>query len=178
VNPTVSLQTLSALVNKLAPKRVLSPYDPLVIQPTTPMVIDTITKGQTRTLSEDDIGSLKYKGICPNSIASVIRMQSTGDNRMISRVTDIQLEFKDDQYHVRRIGEPSPIDQTPQSVDMPTREFPQSHLYFKLLDCKKQNRQMIQLYENVPDDTVIEQIVTKLNLNGYHSVRVETGGNR
>jgi hypothetical protein len=97
---------------------------------------------------------------------------------MISRVTDIQLEFKDDQYHLRRIGEPSPIDQTPQSGDMPTREFPQSHLYFKLLDCKKQNRQMIQLYEGVPDDTVIEQIVTKLNLNGYHSVRVETGGNR
>lgn len=30
----------------------------------------------------------------------------------------------------------------------------------------------------MPDETIIEQIVTKLNLNGYHSVKLETGGNR
>lgn len=37
---------------------------------------------------------------------------------------------------------------------------------------------MIQLHDGLPDETIIEQIVTKLNLNGYNSVRVETGGNR
>jgi hypothetical protein len=37
---------------------------------------------------------------------------------------------------------------------------------------------MIQLHEGLPDDTVIEQIVTKLNLNGYQNLSVETGGNR
>ena len=37
---------------------------------------------------------------------------------------------------------------------------------------------MIQLHEGLADDTVIEQIVTKLNLNGYQQLRVETGGNR
>lgn len=37
---------------------------------------------------------------------------------------------------------------------------------------------MIQLHEGLPDDTIIEQIVTKLNLNGYQNLRVETGGNR
>lgn len=68
------MQTLSALINKLAPKRVLSPYGPSDIQPTIPMVIETIASGQTRTLNEDEIGSLKYKGVCPTSIASVIRM--------------------------------------------------------------------------------------------------------
>lgn len=30
----------------------------------------------------------------------------------------------------------------------------------------------------MPDETIIEQIVTKLNLNGYQMVKVETGGNR
>jgi len=37
---------------------------------------------------------------------------------------------------------------------------------------------MIQLHEGLPDDTIIEQIVTKLNLNGYQNLTVETGGNR
>lgn len=37
---------------------------------------------------------------------------------------------------------------------------------------------MMQLQKGIPDETIIEQIVTKLNLNGYHSVKVETGGNR
>jgi len=55
---------------------------------------------------------------------------------------------------------------------------PLSNLYLKLLDCKKSNRQMIKLVEGIPDETIIEQIVMKLNLNGYHQVRVETGGNR
>ena len=51
-------------------------------------------------------------------------------------------------------------------------------LYYKLLDCKKKNRQMIQLVEGIPDETIIEQVVLKLNLNGYSRVQVETGGNR
>lgn len=59
-------------------------------------MVDTIARGQTRQLSENELGSLKYKGVCPTSISSVIRMQPTSDGRMISRITDLQLEFKDD----------------------------------------------------------------------------------
>jgi hypothetical protein len=144
--------------------------------------VETIRKDQTKTLTEDELGSLKYKGLCPTSISSVIRMQPSGDGRMMSRITDLQLEFKDDAYHVRRIGDPAPQNQNEQisSLETPAHNqgYPLSHLYFKLLDCKKQNRQMFQLHEGVPDDTIIEQIVIKLNLNGYHQVRVETGGNR
>ena len=34
---------------------------------------------------------------------------------------------------------------------------------------------MVQLREGIPDETFIEQILMKLNLNGYHAVRVEMG---
>ena len=44
----------------------------------------------------------------------------------------------------------------------------QSHLFYKLLDCKKANRKMVQLRDGIPDETFIEQILMKLNLNGYH----------
>ena len=44
-------------------------------------------------------------------------MQSTGDNRMLSRITDIKLEFKDDQYQVKRIGEPAPSDTQQNPLD-------------------------------------------------------------
>jgi len=45
VNATVSQQTLSTLINKIAPKRVISPYDINIIQPSGPCVIDMIAKG-------------------------------------------------------------------------------------------------------------------------------------
>ena len=52
----------------------------------------------------------------------------------------------------------------------------QCHLFYKLLDCKKENRKMVQLRDGIPDETFIEQILMKLNLNGYHQVKVEMGG--
>ena len=89
VNATISRASLSQLTTKLNPKRVISPYDISVIQPQTSCVVDSIQKGQTKQLEEDEIGSLKYKGVCPTSIASVIRIQPSADGRMISRVTDL-----------------------------------------------------------------------------------------
>ena len=37
---------------------------------------------------------------------------------------------------------------------------------------------MVQLRDGIPDETFIEQILMKLNLNGYHNVRVEMGERR
>jgi len=54
----------------------------------------------------------------------------------------------------------------------------QSHLFYKLLDCKRDNRKMVQLRDGIPDETFIEQILMKLNLNGYHNVKVEMGERR
>jgi len=51
----------------------------------------------------------------------------------------------------------------------------QSHLFYKLLDCKVDNRKMVQLRDGIPDETFIEQILMKLNLNGYHQIKVEMG---
>lgn len=39
-------------------------------------VLDQISSGQTIQLSEQQFGSLKYRGKCPTSIASLIKMQS------------------------------------------------------------------------------------------------------
>ena len=60
----------------------------------------------------------------------------------MSRITDLQLEFKDDKFFVKRIGEPAQVSCEQLNVDAPSSNsgFPLSHLYFKLLDCKKQNR--------------------------------------
>ena len=71
--------------------------------------METIAKGQTRSITEAELGNIKYRGVCPTSIASVIRMQSASDGRMMSRITDLQIEFKDDKYQVKRIGEPAPV---------------------------------------------------------------------
>lgn len=46
-------------------------------------------------------------------------------------------------------------------------------MFYKLLDCKRSNRQMVQLREGIPDETFVEQIAMKLNLNGYHLIRVD-----
>ena len=35
---------------------------------------------------------------------------------------------------------------------------------------------MVQLRDGIPDETFIEQILMKLNLNGYHQVKVEMQG--
>jgi len=51
----------------------------------------------------------------------------------------------------------------------------QGHLFYKLLDCRKSNRKVVQLREGIPDETFVEQIVMKLNLNGYHGVKVDMG---
>jgi hypothetical protein len=40
-------------------------------------VVDTISSGQVVELSEQELGSLKYKGKCPISIASLIKMQTS-----------------------------------------------------------------------------------------------------
>jgi hypothetical protein len=40
----------------------------------TECVVDTILSGQVVELSEQELGSLKYKGKCPISIASLIKM--------------------------------------------------------------------------------------------------------
>jgi len=37
-------------------------------------VLETIAKGQTLTLDETELGSLKYRGKFPTSIASLIKM--------------------------------------------------------------------------------------------------------
>lgn len=34
---------------------------------------------------------------------------------------------------------------------------------------------MVQLRDGIPDETFIEQILMKLNLNGYHQIKVEMG---
>jgi hypothetical protein len=99
---------VAQLVASLQPKRIISPYDLNTTRPENACVVETIARGQTRTVSEADLGNIKYKGVCPTSIASVIRMQSASDGRMMSRITDLQIEFKDDKYQVKRIGEPAP----------------------------------------------------------------------
>jgi hypothetical protein len=43
----------------------------------TECVVDTISSGQVVELSEQELGSLKYKGKCPISIASLIKMQTS-----------------------------------------------------------------------------------------------------
>ena len=39
-------------------------------------VVDQIERSQTISLSENELGSLKYRGKCPTSIASLIKMQA------------------------------------------------------------------------------------------------------
>ena len=43
----------------------------------TECVVDTVSAGQVVELSEAELGSLKYKGKCPISIASLIKMQAS-----------------------------------------------------------------------------------------------------
>ena len=52
-------------------------------------VVDQVAKGQTITLTEAELGSLKYRGKCPTSIASLIKMQSAAGGIQLSRVTDL-----------------------------------------------------------------------------------------
>ena len=52
-------------------------------------VVDQINSGQTIQLSEEEFGSLKYRGKCPTSIASLIKMQSAAGGIQLSRVTDL-----------------------------------------------------------------------------------------
>ena len=47
-------------------------------------------------------------------------MQPTSDGRMISRLTDLQLEFKNDQYQIKRIGDPAPSTTENLNVDVTT----------------------------------------------------------
>jgi len=52
-------------------------------------VVDRINKAQTLTLDEKELGSLKYRGKCPTSIASLIKMQAAQGGVQLSRVTDL-----------------------------------------------------------------------------------------
>jgi hypothetical protein len=69
-------------------------------------VVDTISSGQVVELNEQELGSLKYKGKCPISIASLIKMQTSQGGAQLSRVTDLSLEFKDSQYQITGIAAP------------------------------------------------------------------------
>ena len=40
-------------------------------------VIDTIAKGQTLILNKEELGNFKYRGKCPTSIASLIKLYNT-----------------------------------------------------------------------------------------------------
>lgn len=64
----------------------------------TECVVDTIHAGQVVDISEQEFGNLKYKGKCPISIAQLIKMQAAQGGQQLSRVTDLQIEFKDSQY--------------------------------------------------------------------------------
>jgi len=98
VNPAINMSQLSGFVNSLAPKHIVSPYDATSLNLVVPCVLEVIAGGQTRIISESELGSLKYRGKCPTSIASVIRMQASSSGKMLSRITDLMLEFKDDKY--------------------------------------------------------------------------------
>ena len=72
----------------------------------TEVVVDQISSGQVVESSEQDFGRMNYKGKCPVSIASLIKMQNSKGNTQLSRVTDLQVEFKDNQYQVTGISLP------------------------------------------------------------------------
>lgn len=72
----------------------------------TECVVDVISSGQVVELSEHELGSLKYKGKCPISIASLIKMQTSQSGAQLSRITDLSIEFKDSQYQITGIYMP------------------------------------------------------------------------
>ena len=101
---------LNAIINRLQPARIISPYhsnNPDQIQVNYPdCVLETINRGQTLTLDENELGNLKYRGKFPTSIASLIKMQAGQGGLQMSRVTDLQLEFKDSRFQITGISEP------------------------------------------------------------------------
>jgi hypothetical protein len=68
--------------------------------------LEKICKGQTLTIDETELGTLKYRGKFPTSIASLIKMQAAEGSLQMSRVSDLQLEFKDSRFHITGISEP------------------------------------------------------------------------
>lgn len=134
-------------------------------------------------MDKEELGNFKYKGKCPASIASLIKLQNLAENQQIARLTDLEIEFKDNAYQVTGIavprdGQSQPFFKVEKNAD---EKSPDQNLFYKLLkfqksgdfgDCKQNNRKMVQLKEGIPDETFIEQILLKLNLNGYHQVTV------
>lgn len=128
INPSVNYAELNTIIRNLKPRHIISPYT-VVSQVKAPgesaggyeenkvetsclsvshtnCVVDQILAGQTIQLSEEELGSLKYRGKCPTSIASLIKMQSAAGGVQLSRVTDLQLEFKDSKYQITGISVP------------------------------------------------------------------------
>ena len=124
INPTMTFPELSKIISNLQPKHIISPYTAVPpendqeeiklqddvaerhLKLTHNCVVDTICKSQTVELSERELGSLNYRGKCPTSISALIKMEPTQGSRLISRVTDLQLEFKDAKYHITGVSVP------------------------------------------------------------------------
>ena len=53
----------------------------------------------TITLTDEDIGSIKYKGVIPTIIANQIKIKNKNQTR-ITRVMGVDIEFKDNQYMI------------------------------------------------------------------------------
>jgi hypothetical protein len=100
INPNVTFSELNQVINKLQPSRIISPYhsnieeseDDYLSQGENKQpkmanlahiqvdyedcVLEKICKGQTLNIDESELGTLKYRGKFPTSIASLIKMQA------------------------------------------------------------------------------------------------------
>ncbi len=117
IDVNLNILQLNNLIKTLNPKRLICPFDyqdQIKISETT--VMETLNAGQTLTLSEDQMGKLKYMGLCPVNLANLIKQK-----HKISRISGLEIEFKDQKYHVLNVYK---------KQDYKSRD----KLFFKLLD--------------------------------------------
>ena len=102
IDPNLTPTQLSTLLTTLHPKRLICPHAYLpefsshIHSPHT--VIESLSPCQTLTLSETQLGKLKYMGLCPVNLANLIKQKNK-----ISRINGLEIEFKDQKYQVTNV---------------------------------------------------------------------------
>ncbi|CDW78963.1 integrator complex subunit 9-like [Stylonychia lemnae] len=192
IDPNLTFTQLNNILNKFKPKRLICPAsytreqksvgidqanfkNALIIQDLEGTVVNTIKESMTVCLTDDDIGTLKYKGLCPTLIANKIKIKNKNQQK-ISRVQGIDIEFKDNQYTI--VDVVSGQDQTEQKQAL--------SLYSKLLELNQSkqsdqrqnsgqiqqskisnNTRLIKVNSLIPLDKSLNQLRVTLQQSGF-----------
>eukprot|EP00347_Sterkiella_histriomuscorum_P005551 403356179 len=130
------------------------------------IVVETLIKGATLHLSENEFGELKYKGQCSAYYANHIKQKAKGQT-YITRIACLDMDFKDNKYTVTNISNLKETTDQRKALSFYSKILEATHHKNTKDEKIKIFNTLVKLNQFVPLSNSVVQIKAALNQNGF-----------